>query len=773
MIWSYFYQFCTQNLQSYNLLIRKYNIFLSKVIILLTIILTTITVFFLKDSKFDYGFEHFFPSKDKELAFYKAFTKKFETDNDFLLIGLKSNQGVFDSVFLQKVQHITDTLTKTSHIEYVISPITEKRVIIGPLGPINIPYFHTNNPKEYKKDSIRIYNSGYMIGSLISEDGKSISLFVKTGESMPKSTNDSLLLRIEKIVSAAHFDENHIAGKIKGQYYFIDRMKKEMVLFIVMSLLLLIVFLYFAFQSVRGILLPLSVVIISALWIQATMVLFNKPITLMVTLMPTILFVVGISAVVHLFEKLIEEFQKGKIKQKALINTYKIVGKATILTCLTTATGFLSLTTSHIQPTIDFGIFTAVGVGFILVLIFTLVPAVIITDKKFNLIPPQRKRGLWQKLLTRLFPKILKNRTVILALSGFVCILAVGGILSLKVNNSFLEDYSENDERIQDYRFFENDFSGFRSFEMEVWIKDSLNRNLLSLPCLNELSKIETYLYTDYGCGFLTSPLTFVKTANRSLHGGNDQWYCLPKNEIELKKISSTLIRFISTKKGRKYITRNKIHGRISGKINDLGGYQFKILDAALDSFIETNIDTSILGYKVTGMGTMIDRNNEYISWNMIRGLLLAFGIVALLMAILYRNIGMLIIALIPNILPLIIIAGLMGYCGIDLKISTSIIFTIAFGIAVDDTIHFLTRFKVELSHGRSVLYALKRTFLSTGKAMIVTTCILCSGFICLLFSEITSTYYIGVLVGITLFIALICDLFLLPVLLLVLYRKN
>ena len=170
-------------------------------------------------------------------------------------------------------------------------------------------------------------------------------------------------------------------------------------------------------------------------------------------------------------------------------------------------------------------------------------------------------------------------------------------------------------------------------------------------------------------------------------------------------------------------------------------------------------------GTKVTGTAHLIDVNNDMLSINMIKGLGIAFIIIALIVGIMYRSVTMVLISLVPNMLPLILISAIMGFCGIYLKVSTSIIFTIAFGIAVDDTIHFLSKFRIQLAKGRTWQYALKRTYLSTGKAIVVTTLILCAGFITLVFSDFLGTFYIGLLISLTLAFAVLSDLFLLPVL--------
>jgi hypothetical protein len=179
------------------------------------------------------------------------------------------------------------------------------------------------------------------------------------------------------------------------------------------------------------------------------------------------------------------------------------------------------------------------------------------------------------------------------------------------------------------------------------------------------------------------------------------------------------------------------------------------------------------LEFKLTGTSHLLDKNMNYLATSLIKGLLFSVLIVALIMGLVYRSWNIIIISIIPNILPLILVAGIMGYFGIALKTSTAIIFTIAFGIAVDDTIHFLGKFKTELSKGRSKIYALKRSYITTGKAMILTTLILCSGFLLLLMSSFLGTFYMGLLLSLTLFFALILDLTLLPVLLMLFYKPK
>ena len=211
----------------------------------------------------------------------------------------------------------------------------------------------------------------------------------------------------------------------------------------------------------------------------------------------------------------------------------------------------------------------------------------------------------------------------------------------------------------------------------------------------------------------------------------------------------------------------------INGMLPDLGNKVVSKKNEALLKYLDTHNLGGKIEYQLTGTAHLVDKNLKYLSYSMVRGLGISIIVVALIIGLIYRSTTILLISIVANIIPLIFIAGVMGYFGIDLKTSTAIVFTIAFGIAVDDTIHFLGKFKYELLKGRSKMYALKRSYMTTGKAMILTTLILCAGFLLLVFSSFLGTFYLGVLLCLTLLVALIADITLLPLLLLIFYKPK
>ena len=719
---------------------------------------------------FDYKFEKFFPPSDQDLQFYYNHVDKFESDNDFLLVGISNEGSIFDQEFLTKVDSLTKIYERYDNIKKVISPTNISNPIIGPIGVVKASYIHLDNPDLYSSDSNRIFTANGLVGSIFSPDGKKVTIFLSIKPSKDKKVNDKTVADIEEIGEKFEFTEFHVAGKIKGAFYFIKKMEFELILFMSLSFLLLILFLYISFRTLWGVWVPISIVGVTLIWMISFMTVIGRPINFMTTLLPTILFVVCISNVIHIVEKYLDELRKGHSKYDAMFTAFKEIGLATFFTAFTTAVGFLSLYTSMIIPIKEFGWITALGVYVAFFLSFTLLPALLILLPKPIVKGKHADDSFWTLKLHRLFLWLIPNRMKIFGAVLLLMLVSFVGLWNLEFNNKFLEDFASDDNMRADYEFFEDNFSGFRPFELSLWITDS-NKNFFDYDVVLEIEKIEKGLEQVYGAGFIISTNTFIKGTRRALKGGKNSEYKLPENEKELKKVKRS-IRRLPRVNLRSYLTDDKKFARINAKVKDVGGKQMRVLNEEFSKHMEANVDTDLVGYRVTGMPFLVDKTNEFLANNIVLSLLIAFFVISLIMGMLFQSFRMIIIAVLPNLLPLLVIAGLMGILGISIKISTSIIFAIAFGIAVDDTIHFMSKLRIELNKGKSIIYALKRTYLSTGKAIIVTSLILCSGFLILVASDLSSTYYIGLLVSTTLLFAVLSDLFFLPVLVLIFYQN-
>jgi uncharacterized protein len=743
----------------------------SLLILTVIAILTALSVFYASRLRFDYNFDNFFPKGDPDLAYYLNYRDKFGNDNDYLLIGLDNGGSLFEKQFLQKVDTLTRFMQRQPHVESVLSPTTVKSPIIEQFGYFEIPYLHPDEPERYTQDSTLIYQSRELVGTLFSEDATAVSLFVQTSDDLGKEPGDSLIAAMYGEIERLGLRDHHVAGKVLAQSVFIEKMKIELAIFMSASILLVILFLWIAFRTAWGVLVPLVVVLLSVLWSLGVMGLFNKPIDVMTVLLPTIMFVVGMSDVIHIMSRYITEVGQGATKLQALRVTIREVGMATLLTSLTTSVGFLTLLTTSIVPIREFGLFTAIGIFLAFVLAFTVLPAILLLTKRPNPRRARRSDLSWPMLLRRVYTFVLRKPYPILYASMGVVLVSLLGISLIKVDTTLLEDIGDDDPIVRDFQYFEEKFSGVRPFELHLIAGP--DKSMYDLEVLQEIDQLETYLYQTYGLNFITSPATVVRAIHRAQNGGLPDYYTLPANEREMQQVQRRLTAFSKRSELRAVVTEDQQEGRLAGKMSDVGSVWAAELNDSLRVFIDQQINPELLQARITGSAVMLDKNNDYVVSNMLQGLLIAFLVVAILVGFIFRSLRMVLISLVPNIIPLLMIGGIMGFVGINMTVSVSIIFTIAFGIAVDDTIHFLGKLKVELRKGKSLPYAIKTTIISAGKAIIITSCILVAGFLTLVLSSFDATFYVGVFVSLTLVFAVVADLLLLPVLILYFYRPN
>jgi len=477
------------------------------------------------------------------------------------------------------------------------------------------------------------------------------------------------------------------------------------------------------------------------------------------------------SDVVHIMTKYIEQLRLGATKIEAIKVTFKEVGLATFLTSLTTSIGFLTLLTASISPIKKFGLFTAIGVFMAFIVAFALLPACLTLLKKPKVSQKVMNRSAWFGQLSQAFIFVLKHGRLVIVVNVIIVALSIYGLNQIVINTYLIEDLPNDAPLKQSFTFFDENFGGSRPFELTATVDSS--RSIYEPEVLNQISKVENYLRTDFEAGNIISPVTVTKGLNQAVNGGVSDEFKMPDSESDWKKVNRYLKRKAQRQFSRDLTAKNNTVGRISARVGDIGSNLSLKRTEELKHYIKNNIDTALVQFKVTGTSNLIDKNNQYLAENMFEGLAIAFGVVAIIAGLMFKSLRMILITLIPNIIPLVLVAGIMGIFGITLKLSTSIIFTIAFGIAVDDTIHFISKLKIELNKGKSLIYALKRTYLSTGKAIVVTSLILSGGFLILLLSSFGGTFYTGLLISLTLAFALVIDLTLLPVFVLYFSKKN
>jgi predicted RND superfamily exporter protein len=387
---------------------------LAKGTLLVVGLLTLFLGFCITRLRFDYNFENFFPTGDKDLEYFLNYREQFENDNDFLLIGIQNKKGIFQQDFLQRLELVTNQLDSLSLTRQVLSITNLKNPIIGPFGVLQPPALRVNEPRYYAQDSATLFGNPAIRGNLIATKAPAVAIIINHKQQISKRLADSLMLQVNQILAPHPFDAVHIAGKVRAQSVYVEKMQVEFAIFAGASLLLVVLFLAFAYRSVWGVAVPILVVLLTVIWILGIMALMGKMLDVMMVLLPTIMFVVGMSDVVHLLTKYIEELRNGQTKREAVRITIKEIGLATFLTSFTTAVGFLTLLTATIRPIREFGLYVAIGVFVAFILAFTVMPAVLVLMKTPQVVTRTQNRLLWVSTLRRLYQWVLTYRYPIL-----------------------------------------------------------------------------------------------------------------------------------------------------------------------------------------------------------------------------------------------------------------------------------------------------------------------------------------------------------------------
>jgi uncharacterized protein len=738
-----------------------------KLSFLILAVLTLITAFFLYSFKFlsfDYNFEKFFPANDPDTQFYKEHRLKFTSDNDFLFIAIESENGIFNNDFLSKTESLAESIRKVDNVLSVVSPLSISLPIKDPIfgNVIQKPLINIQSSQSLRLDSLTIYQSKTFVGSIFSTNGKSICLFINHKEYLSKAGCDRLAKDIESLLQKANFKNTYIAGRAVGQAYYVNLIQSELGIFTIVAIVFIISFLYFSFRTAWGVLLPLIVVVLTVVWTIGVINISGYSIGIMLNILPPVLFVVAMTDVIHIISKYIEELRNGSTKQQAINNSFKETGVATMLTAITTSIGFATLMGSQLLTIQELGLFASIGVLFAFIISYSLLPAMMMLSKIPKIIYNVKNQKLWNKILTNHLLFVLRYRNKIIWVSAISIGISLLGISQIVINNFLLEDLKDNDPMKKNFVYFEENYSGARPFEMSITVaNDSLN--IFNNQVIREIEVVQNYLSNQYGAGALTALPDAFKLYNQAKNNGDNSYYRLPESDKDLYYISKEIKKIKNRNGIKQFISKDLKTTRINGKMADIGNVKVSALNEDFYKF--QAIKLQFINCKITGTATLIDKNNKYISTNMAQGLGIELVIIFAIVLYMFKSMRMSIIAVIPNLVPMIFIAGLMGFAGVNLKVSTAIVFNIAFGIAVDDTIHFITKLKQERAKNKSMLYALKRTILTKGKAIIHTTIMLSLGFLTLTVSNFLSTFYLGLLMSLTLVLAVLGDLFLLPAL--------
>jgi uncharacterized protein len=768
----------------------------NRIACLLFLVLTTAVMgFYASKVKLSYEFTKAIPTDNVKYQDYQAFKQKFGDDGNTLVVGITtkdlyilSNFTAYQQLYknLRKINAVEDVLSIPSSFNLVKNIETEK------LNTVKI-FAESITSQQALDSSVAIFKSlPFYNNRLYNAATNSFLMAVRVNKDVFATKERSVV--IEQINEAIYNFEKqtkiqtYVSGLPLIRTMVADRIQKEMKLFLLASLGLSVLILLIFFRSVSTTLLSLAVVLIGVIFSVATIYLCGYQITLLTALIPSLVVVIGIPNCIYFINKYHTSFIKDEAntilperKNNALVAMVSKMGVVTLFCNITAAIGFAVFAFTKSAVLKEFGVVAGVSIMMIFVVSFLLLPAalsMLATPGKNQLKYLQNK--FVAAALNTLEKWVFNYKKTVLIATTVVLLIAVAGILRLKTVAYIVDDLPKKDKIYTDLKYFEQNYKGI--MPLEILIDTKKRRGLSGMKALSIFEKVDSLAQFIAAQKEMNSPISLaegLKFAKQGFYEGDSINYLLPNSfdgafvgEYLRPTKDSGAVSNNFTKTLRSFMDSASQTTRISVTMADVGTELLPTLLAKIQNRSNELFDSS---YKVTQTGTSITflEGSKFIINGLKESIFWAFVLIAICMLFLFKSARILLCSLIPNLIPLLVTAGIMGWAGVPLKPSTVLIFSVALGIAIDITIRFLVNYKQILPENNfNVQTSVRATIQQTGLSIIYTSLVLTVGFVIFCASSFGGTFALGWLTSITLLIATITNLLLLPILLLIIAKK-
>ena len=509
------------------------------------------------------------------------------------------------------------------------------------------------------------------------------------------------------------------------------------------------------------------------MWSFGFLGLFNYEITILTALVPSLIIVIGIPNCIFLTNKYHQEFKVHRNKAKALQRVTTKIGMATLMTNLTTAIGFATFVASNNNLLLEFGVVTSINIMALFFLSLILIP---IFHSYLN--PPKERhlkhldRGSVKKFMDWILKTIKTNRLSIYVASVALLVFSIIGIYEMRISGSLIEDMPKKEAFFQDIVFFEKEFDGV--MPLEIMIDTKRKKGVMKLSTLKRMEELETAIEEIPELSKPISIVNLVKYSKQAYYNGNPDYYELPTSQEQAFILSYAKNATANSKENlmKSYVDSTGQYARITTFMRDESGDQIAKIEEEIRKKADKLFPKERYNVIITGKALVFQKGTGYLLDNLLSSLIFAFFLTALLIGFMFRSFKMILVSIIPNLLPLFLTAGLMGFLDIPLKPSTILVFGIAFGLSVDDTLRFLSQYREELKKNNwKIKKSVYATFNESGLSMFYTSIVLFFGFSVFMLSSFGGTIALGGLISLTLLFGMLSNLMLLPALVLTLNK--
>ena len=617
-----------------------------------------------------------------------------------------------------------------------------------------------------------LVKSPFLHGILINPKTEVFQTLIVLKKEVVNSRNRELFVQNQLIPKIQNFEDNTgFDVRVSGMPYIrtinAGTILSEIRMFVIAAGLVTTLIFFLFFRSYRATFISMVVVVIGVMWAFGILGLLGFEITVLTALIPPIVIVIGVPNCIFLINKYQQEVQKHGNQARSLQRVITKIGNATLMTNMTTALGFATFTLTSSKLLIEFGLVASINIMLIFILSLVVIPIIY----SYMSLPKQKHvahlNRTWMNGFINWMERVVRHKRIsVYFISVIALMMSIIGIYQIKLSGTIIDDLPKKASFFKDIRFFEDQMSGI--MPVEVMIDTRRKNGATQLSTLNRIEKLATYVR---GVPELSEPLSIAhiaKYSKQTYYNGNPLYFKMPTRQ-EYSFIGSYVKNSLSGGGiAESLIDSTGQYIRLSTMLKDVNTERMEEIESDLLQTIARLFPEEKYDTQLTGKALGYLKGTRFLVRNLVVSLSLAIFLIALFMAYTFRSFRMILISLIPNIIPLILTAGMMGFLGIPIKPSTILVFSVAFGISVDDTIHFLVKYRQELETNKwkikkSVYLALRET----GVSMFYTSIVLFFGFSVFMISSYGGTVALGGLVSATLLFAMLANLILLPSLLL------
>ncbi len=732
--------------------------------------------------KFSYTEANLLPENHEANIEYQKFLEIFGEEGNLIILGVQDS-----TIFTPKKLNAWNDLAESfnayeKEVEFTISIADiqklkvnrkERKFVLEPL--------FKNNPKT-KKEVLKIKKQlfeklPFYDHLLYNKDTETIqtAIYLKK-EIINTPTRRNFIQKVLAPKIEAFEKAQNINVRTSGMPYIrtlnAQNIQDEISLFVGGALLITAIIFFFFFRSYRATFITLLVVLIGVTWAFGFIGLLGYEITVLTALIPPLIIVIGVPNAVFLINKYQQEVKKHGNQAKSLQRVISKIGNATLMTNLTTASGFATFIFVKSELLREFGILASINIISIFILALLIIPIL------YSFMPLPKKKHLnhlekrWIENVVDWMEKMVREKRIAIYIATLITIIfGIIGVYQIKVSGSLIEDMPKGMQFYKDIKFFENQFGGI--MPLEILIDTKKEKGVMKLSTLKKMEKINEVIELFPELSKPVSVVNLVKYSKQAYYKGNPKYYQLPTSQEQSYIFAYTKNSNSNAEMLQSFVDSTGRYARMTAFMKDIGTEKMDLIQNQLKKVIDKEFPKEKYSISLTGKALIFTKGTNYLINNLVISLSLAIFLISLFMAWMFRSYQMILISIIPNMLPLLITAGLMGVFGIPIKPSTILVFSIAFGISVDDTIHFLAKYRQELIANKwkikpSVYAALRET----GVSMFYTSIVLFFGFLVFTISSFGGTIALGGLVSITLLLAMVSNLLLLPSMLLTFEKK-